>query len=82
MQGALSHACHTVGMAVERVLHVTLSGDRAGDYVVLEERDDGSLLLGPDTSVEAMRRRHDLTPATLEEFVAEYGPILPSDGEG
>jgi hypothetical protein len=69
-------------MAVERVLHVTLSGDRAGDYVVLEERDDGSLVLGPDTSAEAMRRRHGLTPATLEEFVAEYGPILPSDGEG
>jgi hypothetical protein len=49
---------------------------------VLEERDDGSLVLGPDTSAEAIRRRHGLTPATLEEFVAEYGPILPSDGEG
>jgi hypothetical protein len=68
--------------AVERALRVTLSGDRAGEYVVLEERDDGSLLLSPDTSAEAMRSRHGLTPATLEEFVAEYGPILPPDGEG
>jgi hypothetical protein len=69
-------------MAVEHALHVTLSGDRVGDYVVLEERDDGSLVLRPDTSMEAIRRRHGLTPATLEEFVAEYGPIQPPDGEG
>jgi hypothetical protein len=69
-------------MAVERAPHVTLTGDRAGDYVVLEEREDGSLVIGPDTSMEAIRRRHGLTPATLEEFVAEYGPILPPDGEG
>ncbi|MBV8948288.1 MAG: hypothetical protein JOZ95_22880 [Solirubrobacterales bacterium] len=59
-----------------------LSGDRSGDYVVVEERDDGSLVVAPDTSMEAIRRRHNATPATLEEFEAEYGPVQPPDGEG
>jgi hypothetical protein len=62
--------------------HVTLSGDRAGDYVVTEERPDGALVLVPDTSITAIRKRHGLTPATLAELEAEYGPIQPPDGEG
>lgn len=69
-------------MAIEQALHVTLSGDRAGEFVVLEERDDGSMVLRPDTSAAAMRRRLGITPATLEEFEAEYGPLQPPDGEG
>jgi hypothetical protein len=62
--------------------HVTLSGDRAGEYLIEEERSDGALLLVPDTSAEAIRRRHGLTRATLAEFEAEYGPVQPPDGEG
>ena len=69
-------------MATERTEHVTLSGDRSGDYVLIEERPDGSLVVAPDTSAEAILRRHDMTPATLEEFEAEYGPVQPPDGEG
>ncbi len=69
-------------MAVERAPHVTLSGDLSGEYVVVERRDDGSLVVAPDTSMEAIRRRHNATPATLDEFEAEFGPIQPSDGEG
>jgi hypothetical protein len=69
-------------MAVEHALHVTLSGDRTGDYVVIEERQDGSLVVAPETQADAMLRRHGLTPATLEEWEAEYGPVQPSDGEG
>jgi hypothetical protein len=69
-------------MAVERATHVTLSGDLSGDYVVVERRDDGSLVVAPDASADAILRRHDMTPATLEEFEAEYGPIQPPDGEG
>lgn len=69
-------------MATERTEHVTLSGDRSGDYVVIEERPDGSLVVAPDTSAEAILRRHDMTPVTLEEFEAEYGPVQPPDGEG
>jgi hypothetical protein len=54
----------------------------AGDYVVAERHADGSLLLEPDTSIEAIRRRHNLKPATLAEFEAAYGPVLAPDGEG
>jgi len=54
----------------------------AGDYVVAEIHEDGSVLLAPDTSIEAIRRRHNLKSATLAEFEAEYGPVLSPDGEG
>jgi hypothetical protein len=69
-------------MAVQRASHVTLDGGMSGDYVIVEKREDGSLVLQPDTSIEAIRRRHDATPATLEDFEAEYGPVQPPDGEG
>ncbi len=69
-------------MAVQRAAHVTLSGDISGDYVVVETRDDGSVVVRPDTSMDAILRRQNLTPATLEEFEAEFGPIQPPDGEG
>jgi hypothetical protein len=73
---------HTVLLSTQRATHVTLSGDLSGEYVVVEPRDDGSVVVKPDTSMAAIRRRLDATPATLEEFVAEYGPIQPPDGEG
>jgi hypothetical protein len=47
-----------------------------------KERADGSLVVAPDTSADAILRRHHMTPATLEEFEAEYGPVQPPDGEG
>lgn len=62
--------------------HVRLSGDRAGEYVVTEERPDGSLTLVPDTSFEAIRKRLGTEPGTLADFEAEYGPVQPPDGEG
>jgi hypothetical protein len=62
---------------------VTLSeAGVAGDYVVVERREDGSLVLEPDTSVDAIRRRHNLKPATVAEFEAEYGSVAAPDGEG
>lgn len=69
-------------MAEQRASHVTLNGDLSGDYIIVERREDGSLVLQPDTSMEAIRRRHNATSATLEEFEAEYGPLQPPDGEG
>jgi hypothetical protein len=63
--------------------HVKLSGDRSGEYVVSEERPDGSLVLSPRlTPVEAMRRRHGLTPVSPEEFEEIAAHWLPPDGEG
>lgn len=67
--------------AVAEQAHVTLSGDLAGEYVVIDQRPNGELTLVPDTSAAAIRKRHDLTPATLAEFEAEYGPVQPPDGE-
>jgi hypothetical protein len=67
---------------VSKQTHVTLSGDIAGEYVVVEQGSGGELTLAPDTSIAAIRKRHNLEPATLAEFEAEHGSVLPSDGEG
>ena len=66
----------------KRALRVTLAGARSGEYVIVEEREHGFLVLAPDASMAAIRRRHEVTPATLAEFAAEYGPVQPPDGEG
>ena len=66
----------------ERELRVTLAGDRSGDDVIVEEPEDGLLILAPDTSMGTIRHRHGLERATLAEFEAEYGPLQPPDGEG
>lgn len=66
--------------------HVRLSGDRAGDYVITEERPDGSLTLMPDTSWQAIKERSGARDASTEEwegFMREHGDdMLPPDGEG
>lgn len=41
---------NSVGMDSQRRRRVSLTGDVAGDYVVVEERGDGSLVLEPDSS--------------------------------
>jgi len=63
-------------------LHVRLAGDRVGRYVVTDERPDGTLVLKPEDSSGAMLDRHDLRPASIDEFEAEHGPVGPADGEG
>lgn len=70
------------GVSEQTLPHVTVTGDRSGDYRIAEERPDGTLVLQPDTSVDAIFRRAGAEPATLAEFEAEYGPIGESDGEG
>ncbi|HEY7962301.1 MAG TPA: hypothetical protein VID29_10290 [Solirubrobacteraceae bacterium] len=66
--------------------HVTLSGDIAGEYVVIERRPDGELMLAPDTSIAAIRKRlgtRAMTPEESAAFWHEQGPhMLPSDDEG
>lgn len=63
-------------------LHVRLAGDRVGRYVIADEHPDGTLVLKPEDSVDAMLERHGLEPAGIEEFEAEHGPVQPTDGEG
>lgn len=62
--------------------HVTLSGDINGEYVVKDERPNGELTLVPDTSAQAILDRLGHTRATLAELEAEYGAVLPADGDG
>lgn len=63
---------------------VTLSDppEMAGEYVVDEVEEDGSIRLHPDTSVAAMLERSGGgRVATAEEFDAICGH-LPTDDEG
>ncbi len=53
----------------------------AGDYIVAERNPDGSLLLAPDTSVDAIRKRLGTRPMSAEEFERHFGH-LPRDSEG
>src|SRR4051794_5475041 len=66
----------------QRMPHVTLAGDRTGEYLVAEERPDGSPVLLPDASAEAILNRMGARPASLEEFAAEHGRLGAPDGEG
>jgi hypothetical protein len=66
---------------VSRQAHVTLSGDIVGDYVVEDRRSDGTLMLVPDTGIEAIRKRLGTEPMSAEEFELHFGD-LPTDGEG
>jgi hypothetical protein len=69
-------------MKEQDMAHVTLAGDLTGEYIVTEQRPDGTIVAKPDTSADAILRRHGLEPATLKEFEAEHGELLPPDGEG
>jgi len=53
----------------------------AGDYIVAERHPDGSVVLAPDTSIDAIRTRLGTKPMTPEEFKEHFGD-LPSYGEG
>ncbi len=60
---------------------MTLSGDIVGDYIVEDRRPDGTLMLVPDTSVAAIRKRLGTEQMSAEEFEHHFGD-LPTDGEG
>jgi len=68
------------GMATE-VMHVTLAGDRAGDYLVEQELPDGRLVLRPDPAYPTAMPSFSGRAATIEEFKDILG-ALPADGEG
>jgi hypothetical protein len=61
--------------------HVTLAGDRAGDYLVEQELEDGRLLLRPEPAYPAVMPVRNGRAATLDEREQILG-ALPSDGEG
>ena len=61
-------------------VHVRLSGDLSGDYVVEDHRPDGRVVLRPDLSVKAMLARHGEHRLTPEEFEQHSGQP-PTDEE-
>ena len=78
----------------DRAVRVRLLGDRSGDYVVVDERPDGTLVLAPDTSRSRRRtyrdglnasslsrllRRRGSGPATIHEALDEWGFELRED---
>ncbi len=60
------------------VLEVT--GAYNGRYEVREHRADGSLLIAPDTSITALRARHQSRAATPDEVTDLVGE-LPADSQ-
>jgi hypothetical protein len=70
--------------------HVTLTGDRAGIYIIEEERPGRRLVIAPVTCTSASASAdggaqggaRDATREEFAAFVAEYGPFLAADGEG
>ena len=79
-------AWHTDFRMAEPARHVTVTGDLNGEYLVDEQLPDGSVIIRPDTSAAAMRRRLGLEQLSAEEFeafIAEHGDeMLPPDDEG
>lgn len=63
----------SVGVDGSRIVEVT--GAVSGRYEVLEEREDGTVVLGPDTSIAAIRRRLGTQPVSAEEFNELFGDL-------
>lgn len=63
-------------------MKVRVSGpDLDGDCFLDERREDGSLVLRPDTRAGAIRKRLGSEPMSAEEFERHFGH-LATDGEG
>ena len=71
-------------MGSERPRRVTLSGDLAGDYVVVEERPDGSLVVAPESVRSAVRAAAARRPAPggASSMLAGSAPRPPLDAAG
>jgi hypothetical protein len=55
-------------MTVDEPLRVRLSGARAGDYVIVEVRSDGSLVVAPDNSRPARPPARLPAPSLLDDL--------------
>ena len=68
---------------MEQSLKVKITeSEIAGDYLVAERNEDGSVLLTPDTSIEAINERLGMKPATEAEFAELARDMAAPDGEG
>jgi hypothetical protein len=73
-------------IVMEQVIELAIDDAKPTGYVIEERRDDGRILLRPETELERMHRENGSRPLTSEEldaFWAEHRPhMLPPDGEG
>jgi hypothetical protein len=65
-----------------RPIRVTLSGDRSGEYVVVQERPDGSLVLEPEESRRSAARPRQRRPARGGLAALLSGMVTNSSGDG
>jgi hypothetical protein len=69
--------------SVKQTVRVTLEDGSTDRFVLEEERDDGAIVLRPDTSFEAISERAPGRAMTQQEFDELIVPhVLPPDGEG
>jgi hypothetical protein len=61
-------------------LHVTLSGDLVGEYVVEEQLEGGRIVLAPEKSYPSVFPMPPGRPASEVEFAEHFGD-LPHDSE-
>ena len=54
---------------------VQLTGALTGSYEVQDTREDGTVILRPDTSYAAILRRSSGRPATRREFEQAFGDL-------
>ena len=54
---------------------VEVTGAVSGRYEVVEVREDGTVLLGPDTSIAAITQRHPSQSVSAEEFERHFGHL-------
>jgi hypothetical protein len=74
---------HSTLEIVKQTVRVTRQDGSSSLFVLEEERDDGAILLRPDTSFEAISERAPGRAMTREEFDQLIAPhVLPPDGEG
>jgi hypothetical protein len=69
-------------MSSRRPIRVSLSGDRSGEYIVAEERADGSLVLEPDGSGRSAARPRQRRAAHGALGALLSGMLTDASGDG
>lgn len=66
-------------VSMPNALHVRLSGDLAGDYLVEEQLDDGRILLVPEPGYPSIFPAAPGRPASAVEFEEHFGDLASDD---
>lgn len=72
----------TLDLVKPETVKVTRTDGTSNRFVIEEERNDGAIVLRPDTSYEAIMERAPGRAMTSDEFERLIAPhVLPPDGE-